>query len=158
MCSLSNLQVLLALSFRPVVISRTAHSKDLALLLDVVAAESIAPCVDRAAACSNGDVVKFGNNMLGIEAPVTKVRYETGGYFTVVLILEELAKFMRNFFYFFRCTIIAENAVRMNGSLVIFCDSRSGLKFFNMCYLSFHRQNKIAIFAMSNFRHKCQKF
>lgn len=48
-CSLSNPQVLLALSFRLVVMSRTAHSKDPALLLDAVAVESIMPCVDRAA-------------------------------------------------------------------------------------------------------------
>ena len=47
-CSLSNLQVLLALSFRLVVMSRTAHSKDPALLLDAVAVESIMPCVDAA--------------------------------------------------------------------------------------------------------------
>lgn len=61
-----NLQVLLALSFRLVVMSRTAHSKDPALLLDAVAVESIMPCVDRAAAFYEGDVVKFGDNKLGI--------------------------------------------------------------------------------------------
>ena len=46
-CSLSNLQVLLALSFRLVVMSRTAHYKDPALLLDAVAVESIMPCETR---------------------------------------------------------------------------------------------------------------
>lgn len=63
-CSLSNLQVLLALSFRLVVMSRTAHSKDPALLLDAVAVESIMPCVDRAAGSTRrlvgvGILIKF---------------------------------------------------------------------------------------------------